>query len=76
MKIDPEGKKRLETVLLNNYADAPLRAALFDESGETVTVQLPNKQIRFRLTPIAKDVLQGKQTRWMEGEPFFLRIEE
>jgi hypothetical protein len=76
MKIDPQGQAFLRTTLLAAYADEPVRAAIFDEDGETVTLQLPKKVRRFRLTPLAQRILHGEESCSTTDEPLFTPVEK
>ena len=74
MKMDPEGKAKLGSILLTMYPAEPLRNVLIHESGEMATVQIADKYFRYRLSPIAKEILRGHKASWTDTAELFTLV--
>ena len=79
MKMDPEGKAELESILLGMHPPGPRRKALVHESGERATViiaeQHGDKYFLYLLSPTAKEILRGHQVVWTEVAELFTLVE-
>jgi hypothetical protein len=71
MKMNVEGKARIEAILLSLHEPGPFRNVIIHESGEIAIVQIADSFYRYQLKAPAKEILKGNTAVWTDEFELF-----